>query len=184
MERALLKRSIECLIFVSDKPLSVELLNKHLPDNKKSEIRECIEELIHEWREMDRGFRLNDISGGYQFRTSPEFADLILKFRQSKPYKLSRAALEVLAIIAYKHPITRIDIEQIRGVDSSGVISVLLERELIDIRGRKDIPGRPFLYGITDKFLETFSLMSLDDLPTLKELESIEEPLSSQTPVE
>lgn len=179
-----LKKSIECLIFISEKPLSVDSLNKHFPDNKKSDIRQCLEELIHEWRGMDRGFSLSEVSGGYQFRTSPEFADLIQRFRQSKPFKLSRAALEILAIIAYKHPITRLDIDQIRGVDSSGVLSVLLERELIDIRGRKDVPGRPFLYGITDKFLETFSLKSLDDLPTLKELEAIEEVLSAQVSLE
>ncbi len=183
MEIINIKKSIECVLFISEKPVPVETFYKLFPDSKKSEIRQCLAELVVEWRELERGFMLHEVAGGYQLRTRNEYSDVILKYKQLKPYKLSRAALEVLAIIAYRHPITRVEIDRIRGVDSSGVVGILLDKELIEIKGRKEVLGRPFLYAITDKFLETFSLKSLDDLPTLKEIDGIDSTLNEQTSV-
>lgn len=174
MEKQYLKKVIECIIFVSEKPLSIQRLLKVLPEATKSEITECVEELISEWNYLDRGFRLHEVANGYQFRTNSDFSDEIVRFKAIKPFRLSRAALEALAIIAYNQPITRLEVDQIRGVDSTGVIAVLLEKRLIEISGRKEVIGRPFLYQTTGEFLETFGLKSMKDLPTLKELEEIE----------
>lgn len=172
-----IKKAIEAIVFTSDKPVSVERLSQVFSDLTREEVEQCLRELIDEWNGMDRGFRLYEVAGGYQFRTSPQLSDFIIRFKQLKPFRLSRAALEVLAIVAYKQPITRIEIDEIRGVDSSGVIALLLERRLIRIKGRKDVVGRPFLYSTTDEFLETFGLRGLGDLPTLKELGEIERSL-------
>ncbi len=174
MEKQYLKKVIECIIFVSEKPLPIQRLLKVLPEVKKTEVIECLEELISEWNSLDRGFTLHEVANGYQFRTNSEFSDEIVRFKEIKPFRLSRAALEALAIIAYNQPITRLEVDQIRGVDSTGVIGVLLEKRLIEISGRKEVIGRPFLYTTTGEFLETFGLKSLSDLPSLKELEEIE----------
>jgi segregation and condensation protein B len=162
------------LIFISEKPVTLMVLQKVLPELKKSDIKDCLDEVLDEWNNLDRGFKLHEIANGYQFRTNSEFSEYLIKFKQSKPFKLSRAALEALAIIAYKQPVTRIEVDQIRGVDSSGVVSLLLEKRLIEIKGRREVIGRPFLYATTNEFLETFGLKSIADLPTLKELEEID----------
>ena len=177
MDRNHIKKAIESIIFTSDKPVSLQKLRHVFSDLSGEEVQECVNELINEWNMLDRGFGIHEVAGGYQFRTSPQYSDFIIRFKQLKPFKLSRAALEVLAIVAYRQPITRIEIDQIRGVDSSGVVTMLLDKRLIQIKGRKDVIGRPFLYGTTDEFLETFGLNSLGDLPTLKELEEIEKAL-------
>jgi len=176
-----LKRAVECLIFISDKPLPRQSLYTLFPENKRSEINSVLEDLVREWSQMDRGFNLFEVSDGLQFRTLAEFNDDILRFTRAKPFKLSRAALEVISIIAYKQPVTKVEVDQIRGVDSSGVIGVLLDKEIVEIRGRKEIPGRPFIYGTTGKFLETFSLKNLNDLPTLSELEEIESSATNES---
>ena len=174
MEREQLKKVVECIIFISDKPVTLQRIQKVFPDLNKREIAECIQELISEWSTLDRGFKLNEVANGFQFRTSSDHSEHIMRFKQSRPFRLSRAALESLAIIAYNQPITRLEIDRIRGVDSSSVIGALLERRLVEIRGRKEVIGRPFLYGTSNEFLEVFGLKSLSDLPTLKELEEIE----------
>jgi len=174
LERDQLRKVIECIIFVSDKPVTLQRVQKVFPDLNKREIADCIQELINEWNALDRGFKLSEVANGFQFRTSSDFSGHIIRFKESKPFRLSRAALESLAIIAYNQPITRLEIDRIRGVDSSSAVGVLLERRLVEIRGRKEVIGRPFLYGTTNEFLETFGLKSLRDLPTLKELEEIE----------
>ena len=169
-----LKKAIESVIFISDKPVSLRDLKKIFTDNSNKELRQCTEELLKNWDNLNRGINLQQVSGGYQFRTLPEFSPYIAKFMECKPFKLSRAALEVLSIVAYKQPITKIEVDYIRGVDSTGVFGVLLERGYIKIVGRKEVIGRPFLYETTDEFLETFGLNNLEDLPTLKEMEEIE----------
>jgi len=169
-----IKKAIEGIIFISDKPVTTQRLRQVFSDLSGEEIERFLNELVTEWDSLDRGFKLYEVAGGYQFRTSSQFSDFIIRFKQLKPFRLSRAALEVLAIVAYRQPVTRIEIDQIRGVDSSGVIALLLERRLIQIKGRKDVIGKPFLYSTTDGFLETFGLGGLGDLPTLKELGEIE----------
>ena len=133
---------------------------------------------MSDFENSDRGFELVEISNGYQFRSKPEFADEIVNYnKEIKKFRLSKASLEVVAIVAYKQPITRVEIEQIRGVDCSGVINLLLDKRLLEIRGRKDVPGKPFLYATTNEFLETFNLKSLKELPTLKEIEDLDSEL-------
>ena len=175
MDNDELKKAIESVIFISDKPVSLKEMKKIFTDNSNKELKQCTDCLLKDWNEINRGFSLQQVSGGFQFRTLPEFSPYIARYKECKPFKLSRAALEVLSIIAYKQPITKIEVDYIRGVDSSGVFGVLLERGYIRISGRKEVIGRPFLYETTDEFLETFGLKNLEDLPTLKELEEIED---------
>lgn len=166
---------------MSKRPVNIKELKSYFKEYESRELRNILKELLNEWNEADRGFNLVEISDGYQFRTRPDFAEEIISYnKEVKKFRLSKASLEVLAISAYKQPLTRLEIEKIRGVDSSGVINQLLEKKLLEIRGRKDIPGRPFLYGTTDDFLETFSLKNLKDLPTLKEIEEIDDNLNEQ----
>ena len=169
-----IKKAIESIIFISDQPVSVDKLSLVFPDVERAQLRKCLKELVEEWEEFGRGFLLSEIAGGFQFRTDPKYSEDIATYNKKvKKFRLSRAALEVTAIIAYKQPVTRVEIESIRGVDSSGVINVLLERRVIEIKGRKEVIGKPFLYGTTSEFLEVFGLKSLNDLPTLKELDEI-----------
>lgn len=180
-----LKKSIESIIFISDQPVSVDKLSLAFPNIERAQLRKCLKELVEEWEEFNRGFLLSEIAGGFQFRTDPKYSEDISNYNKKvKKFRLSRAALEVTAIIAYKQPVTRVEIESIRGVDSSGVINVLMERRVVEIKGRKEVIGKPFLYGTTSEFLEVFGLKSLNDLPTLKELDEITQNLEpSVTPI-
>ncbi len=169
-----LKNIIESLIFVSETPLNIERIQKTVPHADIGEIRSAIETLMQEYRSRKGGFFLKEVAGGYQFRTNPEYHEWIKNLIQPNPVRLSKAALETLAVIAYKQPIIRNDIEHIRGVDCGGIIRTLLERKLVRILGRKEIPGRPLIYATTQYFLEFFNLKDLKDLPTPKEIEGME----------
>lgn len=174
MEPTDIKKAIECIIFVSDQPVSVDKMQQVFTELEKGDIRKYLKELVQEWGALGRGILLEEVAGGYQFRTDPAFSEYITNFnKRVKKFRLSRAALEVLAIIAYKQPVTRVEVESIRGVDSSGVINALLERRILEIKGRKEVIGKPFLYGTTGEFLEVFGLKNLSDLPTLKEIDEI-----------
>ncbi len=169
-----IKKALECIIFVSDQPVPVDKLQQVFTELERSEIRKYLKEMIEEWAGLDRGVLLEEVAGGYQFRTDPAFSEYVTHYNKKvRKFRLSRAALEVLAIIAYKQPVTRVEVESIRGVDSSGVINALLERRILEIKGRKEVIGKPFLYGTTSEFLEVFGLKSLNDLPTLKEIDEI-----------
>ena len=176
MERNQLKFVLESLLFVAEGPLTIQHLAETMDGVAKNEILSVLMELQSEYETEGRGIRLVEVAGGYQMRTPKENADWIKKLYQGKPSRMSRATLETLAIIAYKQPITRAEIENIRGVDVDGVLSTLLERRLVRIVARKDVPGRPFLYGTTREFLELFNLRDLTHLPTLKELEEMSLP--------
>ena len=170
-----LKQLIESIIFVSSTPVTVKELSHYFKEHEAKDLRKLLKEITTEYQEKNRGFELVEISNGFQFRSKPEFAEEIVNFnKEIKKFRLSKASLEVIAIVAYKQPITRVEVEQIRGVDCSGVINLLLDKRLLDIKGRKDVPGKPFLYGTTDEFLETFNLKSLKELPTLKEIEDLD----------
>ncbi len=173
MDRSDLKRILESLIFVSEEPVTVKKLADLTGISDKGEIREALAELERDLIEQERGIIIAEVAGGYQFRTPPETAKYVSKMFEGRPQKLTKAALETMAIIAYKQPIVRGEIEKIRGVDSGGVLKTLLERELIRIVGRQDAPGRPALYGTTDKFLEFFGLKSLSEMPDLRELRDL-----------
>jgi len=169
-----LKRVLEAIFFSHPEPLGLKDLQRLLPEWKKEDLEGALKELIRDYELLGLSFKLQEVAGGYQFRTLPEYAQWVRRVKKVTPLKLSKAALEVLAIIAYRQPITRAEVETIRGVDSGGVISSLLEKGLIKPLGRKETPGRPLLYGTTKKFLEVFGLKSLKDLPSLREIEALE----------
>ena len=173
MEREDIKSIIESLLFVADGPLTIQRLGEVLEGVEKEDLRSTLDELQAELENSGRGVRLVEVAGGYQLRTAKVNADWIKKFLGGRPARMGRATLETLAIIAYRQPITRAEIEAIRGVDVDGVINTLLDRSLIRAVARKDVPGRPFLYGTTPGFLQLFNLKDLTHLPTLKEMEEI-----------
>ena len=169
-----LKNIIESLIFISDGPLTLDQIKGVLPGIDPKKIRITLDTLIYEYETSPRGFYLREIAGGVQFRTRPEYREYAAALFRSTPSRLSKAGLETLAIIAYKQPIIRADIEHIRGVDCGGVLRMLMERKLVRVLGRREIPGRPLIYATTKKFLEVFDLKNLKDLPTPKEIEELE----------
>jgi segregation and condensation protein B len=163
---------VEALLFASDKPLSIKDIRVCLPEAKPAEIKEALEALESEYLNMHRSFHLRQVADAYQLRTRSEYSSFIQKMFEASPTRLSRAAMETLSIIAYKQPILRQEIERFRGVDVGGILRTLLEKGLIKIMGRKDLPGRPLIYGTTNKFLEVFDLKDLESLPKLKEIKA------------
>ena len=168
-----LKAIVEALLFSTEKPLTTSDIHACLPDESISHIKQVLNELQHEYESMGRSFTLKEVAGGYQFRTRSDYGPYILRMLKTAPARLSRAALETLAVIAYKQPILRQEIERLRGVDVGGILKTLLEKGLIRIVGRKNLPGRPLIYGTTKKFLEVFDLKDLDSLPKLKEIRAL-----------
>ncbi|MCP4230852.1 MAG: SMC-Scp complex subunit ScpB [bacterium] len=163
-----LKNIIEAMLFVSPKPLSLNELNKALADFERKEVKAALSALGDNYR--GRGVQLVAVAGGYRFFSNEEYAQFVLEILpKEKEPRLSRAALETLSIIAYRQSITRVKIEEIRGISSHGVLSTLLERGLIEVKGRLDVVGRPKQYGTTRRFLSYFGLNSLKDLPPLEE---------------
>ncbi len=173
-ERA--KQVIEALLFASSKPMSTVELRKVLRGLAPKQIETHVAEIKESYDQQKHSFQIVEIAGGYEIVTRKEFAPWILKVElQKKARQATQSALETLAILAYKQPVTRAEIEDLRGVDVSGVMTTLMERSLVKIVGRKEVPGRPFLYGTTDKFLEHFGLKSLQDLPSIEEIKTIVE---------
>lgn len=171
MENNEAKKIIEALLFASDQPISLNTFKSVLGDDAKElDIQGIITEIENEYKMKDTPFEVRFIAGGWQFSTKKEYSGWIRKLYKGRTtLRLSNSALETLAIVAYKQPITRSDIEEIRGVESSGVLDTLLERRLIKIVGRKDVLGRPMLYGTTQEFLRHFGLSHLTELPSLEE---------------
>lgn len=167
-----LERNIEALLFASDIPISISRLATITGAESAKEIKDAIETLDGFYRENGRSFEIVEVAGGYQITTLPEHAAIVSKlFKNKRKSRLSQPALETLAIIAYKQPICRTDIEVIRGVNSEGVLSTLIDRDLIQISGRGDGVGRPYLYSTTRKFLEYLGLKDHKDLPSIEEIE-------------
>lgn len=176
MEAIKLKPIVESLIFVSEEPITEIGIMLALAETgvERAEVRSCIEQIEKEWNGDDlRGIGLVQVAGGYQFRTKTGFAEWLKKLNIPKPMRLTAQSLETLAIVAYRQPIVRSEIERIRGVDSGAVLKTLLERRLLRIVGRRDEPGQPLLYGTTKEFLEIFNLKALAELPTLKDIEEL-----------
>ena len=179
-----LKAIVESLLFVSHEPVTSDRLAVVL-DVSPSETRQALIQLRQEFDQSARGLQVVEVAGGFQLSTRPEHAFWIKQFGKSKSApKLSRSALESLAIIAYKQPVVRAEIEQIRGVETSGVLRTLLERKLVRIVGRKDAPGRPIMYGTTKYFLQHFGLRDLAELPPLREFSDLGEPEQALLPIE
>jgi len=173
MKEASLKQIVESILFVSDSPLSLDRLYTLLEEFEREAIRDAVTAITNDCTSAKRGIELVQVAGGYQFRSRSEFADYIRRLKKLKPARFSPSSLETLAIIAYRQPVTRGEVEYFRGVDSGGVLKSLLDKKLIKIIGKKDIPGKPLIYGTTKEFMETFSLKDLASLPTLREIEEL-----------
>src|SRR5215831_18088815 len=173
MEPTERRRIIEVLLLASPEPLTTQRIARIVPDLSVRELGVEIDALNAEYESTGRAFRIEEIGGGYQLRTLPELAPWLAELQPAPPLRLSRPALETLAIVAYKQPLTRAEIEQVRGVDVGAVLRSLLERRLVRIAGHREVPGRPILYATTRRFLEVFGLAELADLPTLREIEEL-----------
>jgi segregation and condensation protein B len=164
------KAVLEVILFLSGEPVILSTI-KDVIELPEPEIKRLMDELILEYREQNGGLLIVEIANGYQMVTNPEYSEWVKKFKGTQlSTKLSMPALETLSIIAYKQPIIKAEIEQLRGVNSDSAIKTLLEKRLIKVIGRKEAPGRPFLYGTTKEFLKYFGLKDLTELPTLKDL--------------
>ena len=169
-----LKKLIEAIIFAADHPVTADKIQSVVEDVEREDIEKALEELAQDYDDS-RGIQIALIGKGYQLKTRAEHAPWIKKFFKVGLQRISKAAMEAAAIVAYKQPVTRGELEEIRGVDSGGVLKTLLDRRLIKITGKKDVPGRPVVYGTTSEFLEVFDLSSLADLPTLRDIEVLAE---------
>ena len=177
-----LKAKIEAIIYAAETPITLDQMVELVKESEsgeaaelRSNVRAGIEELIAEYSTENHGIELRQIAGGYRMSTKPEQHDLVRSFAKSlkPPIRLSLPALETLAVIAYKQPVTVPEISEIRGVDSSGVIATLLDRKLITTSGRKDVIGRPILYKTTKEFLLRFGLKDVNELPSMEEFEKL-----------
>ena len=187
MEDHQLKSAIESLLFIAGHPLSMDRLKGIFEEATKEQLEAQIDVLRQEYDATGSGIMLAEVAGGYQLATRSENAAWIRKFKSVKvSSKLSRPALETLAIVAYKQPITRSEVEAIRGVNIGGIMRNLMERRLVKIVGKKDVPGKPMLYGTSLEFLQYFGLKDLSSLPTLKEFQELEtvEEVMEEVPAE
>jgi segregation and condensation protein B len=173
MDRAGQRRILEALVLASADPIAAARLAAIVPDSTPGSVRERVAELNDAYDAQGRAFRIEEVAGGFQLRTRPELAAYLQELRPERPLRLSRAALETLAIVAYRQPTTRAEVEQVRGVEAGAVLRTLLERQLLRIAGHREVPGRPLLYTTTRRFLELFGLSSLGDLPTLRQIEDL-----------
>ena len=170
MELAQLEAIVEALVYASPEPLTAKVLVKLLSDEPKEDVQAAIDALIARY-DRPGGLHLAQVAGGYQITTRPELHDWVRRlFHERNTQKLSVAALETLSVIAYRQPVTAAEVNEIRAVNASGVLSTLLERHLIKIVGRKNVVGRPFLYGTTKEFLIRFGLKDLADLPNMQDM--------------
>ena len=174
LSEARVRTVVETLLFLAERPLLVEEIHK-ATGVEVARVEKALDQISGHHRDGISGIVLHEVAGGWQLRTSPDNADFARRFLRVKPQRLTRAALETLAIIAYRQPVTRPEIEEIRGVDCGAVVKALLERKLVKILGKKEEPGRPILYGTTREFLEFFSLKDLASLPTLREFHELSE---------
>ena len=180
-----LKGILEALLFVTAEPIPVTRFLALLGAVTKQDVDQALASLAQDYEQEGRGLQLAEVAGGYRIVTKAEFAPWLKRLEKVKsPSKLSRSALESLAIIAYKQPIVRAEVEQIRGVETSGVIRTLLERKLVRIVGRKEEPGRPIMYGTTKFFLEHFGLRDLSQLPPLREFKQLGESEQAMLPID
>ena len=176
MENKEIKSVLEAIFFIAGEPLSIDTLQKIL-EMDSTEIERLVRELIAEYTIKNTGLFIAEVAGGIQMVTNPACAPWVKKLLSTAvPTKLSQPSLETLAIIAYKQPIIKAEIEAIRGVNSDGVVKTLLDRRLVKILGRKEVPGRPLMYGTTKEFLQYFGLKDLSELPTLKEFQEVDIP--------
>lgn len=173
MEPGELKYVLESMLFVSEIPISLRKFQELFPELGIKDLKNALELLRQDYENMHRSFCLREVANGFQLCTKPEYSEWVKKLKGARPVRFTGATMETLAIVAYKQPITRPEIEEIRGVDSGGTIRTLLERRLVKISGKKDAPGRPLLYSTTPHFLTVFGLKGLKDLPALEDVEQL-----------
>ncbi|MCM8794726.1 MAG: SMC-Scp complex subunit ScpB [Candidatus Omnitrophica bacterium] len=179
MTDAQAKRILEALLLITDKPLLIEQAKEVFGDQMPpAEIRRLLKELAQEYAQAERGIQIHEVAEGFQMTTDPQLAPYVMKLtRRVRSVRLTKPSLETLAIIAYRQPVTRVEIEHVRGVDAGGVLETLLKFNLVRVAGRKEVVGRPLLYETTREFLDHFGLRSLEDLPTLEDLKGEIPPL-------
>jgi segregation and condensation protein B len=164
------RRIVEAAILASPEPIAPTAIAEFVPRCNPSQVRALVKELNEEYVQQRRAFEIWEVAGGFQFRSLPEFAPYLKQIQKTRPLRLSQAALETLSIVAYRQPVTRAEVEQVRGVDAGAVLRSLLERQLVRIAGHREVPGRPIVYATTRRFLEVFGLAKLGDLPALRDL--------------
>ncbi len=167
------RRIAEALILASPDPVPAARLASVIPRCTPARARALVDALNAEYAEQERAFEICDVAGGYQVRTLAEHASYLQRLQPTRPLRLSQAALETLAIAAYRQPVTRAEVEYVRGVDAGAMLRSLLERKLLRIAGHREVAGRPLLYATTRRFLEVFGLAQLEDLPSLRDIEEI-----------
>jgi segregation and condensation protein B len=173
VERGEKRRIVEALVLAAQEPIPAARIAGIVPRCKPAEVRSLVDELNKAYIEQGRAFEICEVAGGYQMRTLPQFAPYLQQTLAQRPLRLSQAALETLSIVAYRQPVTRAEVEHIRGVDAGAVLRSLVERKLVRIAGHREVPGRPMLYATTRRFLEVFELDRLEDLPTLRDLREL-----------
>ena len=169
-----LKNILEAVLFSSSRPVNARQVSKRLEEFTVGEIENALKLLIADYKAPERSVEIAEVAGGYQMRTKVEYRDFVKRFVKEKDVGLSRSMLETLSIVAYKQPVTKKDIDVVRGVDSARALKHLLERRLIEIAGRNGDAGKKIIFRTTTRFLEVYGLKALDDLPTYKEIESLE----------
>jgi segregation and condensation protein B len=173
VERAEKRQIVEALVVAAHEPIAAARVAGIVPGCRAAEVAELVAELNAEYAEQGRSFEICEVAGGYQLRTRPEFGPWLQQAVAQRPLRLSQPALETLAVVAYRQPVTRAEIEHVRGVDVGAVLRSLIERRLVRIAGHREVPGRPMLYATTKRFLEVFELARLEDLPTLRDLREL-----------
>jgi segregation and condensation protein B len=166
---------LESIIFTAESTVTLDRLCEILPEFGRDDIKAALADLAGVYESRGSGLVLVEVAGGWQFRTRPDYQQYVARQAKVKASKFSQSALETLAILAYRQPITRAEIEHLRGVDCGAVLKSLLEKRLVRILGKKDIPGRPLIYGTSKEFLEVFGLKDLKSLPTLKEIQALDD---------
>lgn len=187
MERAQQKQIVEALIVAAGEPVSAARLAEIVPALEASDVAGLVAEITRDYEAAGRALEIWEVAGGYQLRTHASVAPYLRLLHRERALRLTRAALETMAIVAYRQPVTRAEIEHVRGVEAGPVLKNLVDRKLVRIAGHREVPGRPLVYATTKRFLEVFGLGKLDDLPTLREVEELLPPpdaAAAVTPLE
>ena len=187
MERAQQKQIVEALIVAAGEPVSAARLAEIVPALEASDVAGLVAEISRDYEAAGRALEIWEVAGGYQLRTHASVAPYLRLLHRERALRLTRAALETMAIVAYRQPVTRAEIENVRGVEAGPVLKNLVDRKLVRIAGHREVPGRPLVYATTKRFLEVFGLGKLDDLPTLREVEELLPPpdaAAAVTPIE
>jgi segregation and condensation protein B len=169
-----LERILEAIIFSSTRPITLRRLQRGLPEFTALELQSALSGLAEAYATAGSSLEITEVSAGYQMRTRLDYRDWVKRFVKERDVGLTKAVLETLAVVAYRQPVAKREIDGMRGVDSTRTIRQLLDRKLIEMAGRNDDPGKPMLFRTTRRFLELFGLRDVNDLPTVKELEALE----------